>query len=148
MSALATAVVVALLSAPAPIPAQQWSAEQQEVLEFELGCQANKEAWLDCFHEDYVAWGNGNLGVPVNKDDVVAIGGRSWDVDEVLLVHLKVLDINVRGNLAIALVVYTETLRNGDTGEVTTVSTRWTDVCLKEDGRWAWIADHGSPVGN
>ena len=148
MRALAVVCLLVAVLTPSPAAAQQWSPEQQEVLAFELGCQANKEAWLDCFHEDYVAWGNGDLGVPVNKDDVVAIGARSWDVDEVLLVHLKVLDINLRGNLAIALVVYTETRRNGDTGEVTTVSTRWTDVCLKEDGRWAWIADHGGPVGN
>ena len=116
-------------------------------MEFELGCQDSKEAWLDCFHEDYLAWADGSLGVPVNKDDQVAIGGRSWDVNELQFVHLKVEEINVRGNLAIVLVVYTNTVRDTDTGEVTTIIERWTDVCVKENGRWAWIADHGTPVG-
>jgi hypothetical protein len=146
MSALVAAFVVALLGAPAPLPTQQWSAEQQEVWEFELSCQESKQAWIDCFHEDYVAWGNMNLGVPITKSDHIAMGLRGWDVNERLIVHLKPLEITVRGNFAVALVVYTTTVRNGDTGEVTTQSMAWTDVCVKENGRWYWIADHGTLV--
>ena len=146
MSSVAVATLVATLFAFAPPPAPQWSAEQQEVWDFELGCQASKEAWIDCFHDDYVAWGDMSLGVPANKADVVAIGGRNWDTTEVLLVHLKPMEITVRGNMAVALVVYTSTVRNNETGEVITQSMAWTDVCMKEGGRWYWIADHGTVV--
>ena len=146
MSTVLVAIVVAALSASAPLPAQQWSAEQQEVWEFELSCQDSKEAWIDCFHDDYVAWGDGELGVPTNKADAVSMGGRSWDVNERLFIHMKPVEINVRGNLAIALVIYTVTNRNRETGEVTTTSQAWTDVCLKENGRWSWIADHGTLI--
>ncbi len=146
MSALVAAVVVALLFAPAPVPAQQWSAEQQEVWDFELSCQVSKEAVLDCFHEDYVAWADGSLGVPTNKADQVVLAGRAWDENERVFLHMKPVEINVRGNLAIVLVIYHWTDRNRETGEVITRSMRWTDVCLKENGRWFWIADHGNVI--
>jgi ketosteroid isomerase-like protein len=117
------------------------------VWEFELGCQESKEAWLDCFHEDYVAWADMSLGVPATKADHIAIGGQSWDDNEQVFVHLKPVEITVLGDFAVALVVYTNTVRNRETGEMTTTTQAWTDVLVKEDGRWYWIADHGSPVG-
>ena len=72
----------------------------------------------------------------------------SGDVNERLFLHMKPMEINVKGDLAIVLVIYTVTNRNRETDEITTESMAWTDVCLKENGRWAWIADHGSPVGS
>ena len=129
---------------PLTVQAQQWNAEQQEVWEFELSCQESKEVWLGCLHEDYAAWGDMSLGIPVSKVDRAAIDGYSWD--EQVVVHLKPLKITVRGNFAVALVMYTSSKRNRETGEVVTTSSAWTDVCIKEDGRWYWIADHGTVV--
>ena len=147
MRALTLAAILAAQFAPAPTPAQEWSAAQQEILDFELSCQESKEAWIDCFHDDYVAWADMSLGVPFSKADNEAIGGRSWDDNEQLFVHLKPVEITVRGNLAVALVVYTNTVRNRATGEVVTTTQAWTDICIRENGRWYWIADHGTPVG-
>jgi hypothetical protein len=146
MRTLAFAAFFAAQLAPSAISAQEWSPEQQEVLEFELSCQESKEAWIDCFHEDYAAWADMSLGVPFNKADNVAIGGPPWDANEQLLVHLKPVEITVKGNVAVALVVYTNTNRNRDTGEVVTTTMAWTDICIKENGRWYWIADHGTVV--
>jgi hypothetical protein len=140
-------VLFAVLMLPAAATAQQWSAEQQEVWEFELGCQVSKEAFLECFHEDYVAWGNGSLGVPTNRADMLEIGGRRWDENEIVFLHMKPLSIDVRGDMAVVLVIYTVTERNRETGAISTSIERWTDICLKEDGQWYWIADHGSPIG-
>lgn len=131
-----------------PATAQTWTAEQQEIWEFELSCQESKEAWLGCFHEDYVAWADMSLGVPMTKADVAAIGGQSWDDNEQVFVHLTPVEITVRGDFAVALVVYTNTVRNRATGEVVTTTQAWTDVLMKDGGRWYWIADHGSPVGS
>jgi len=147
MRALALMVVAASCLAPATGSAQQWSPEQQEVWDFELGCQESKQAWIDCFHEDYVAWGDMTLGVPHTKADASAMGGYWWDTNEQLLVHMKPVEITVRGDLAVVLVVYTARTRDRDSGEVAMQSMAWTDICVKENGRWYWIADHGAVIG-
>jgi ketosteroid isomerase-like protein len=147
VKSLATLGLMALPLLPSSAFAQEWTPEQQEVWDFELGCQESKEAWIDCFHEDYVAWADMSLGVPARKADNVAIGGRSWDDNEQLFVHLTPVEITVKGDFAVALVVYTNTVRNRATGEVVTTTQAWTDVLIKDGGRWYWIADHGSPVG-
>ena len=146
MRTLAFAAFFAAQFAPALASAQEWSPEQQEVWEFELSCQESKEAWIGCFHEDYAAWADMSLGVPFRKADRAAIGGYSWDTIERLLTHMKPLEITVRGDFAVALVIYTTTRRNRETGEVITTTEAWTDVCIKENGRWYWIADHGTVV--
>ena len=61
--------------------------------------------------------------------------------------YLKPAEITVRGDFAVVQVVYTSTARNRETGEVVTTTEAWTDVCIKENGRWYWIADHGTPLG-
>ena len=145
-----TFAIVALLVPPfLPNAAlsQDWTPEQREVWEFELGCQESKEAWLACFHEDYVAWADMSLSVPHTKADHEVIGARAWDDNEQVFVHLKPVAITVRGDVAVALVVYTNSVRNRATGEVVTTTQAWTDVCIRENGRWYWIADHGTPVG-
>ena len=134
------------LSLPSTAWAQEWSPEQQEVWEFELSCQESKQAWLDCFHEDYVAWADLSLGVPAVKADQVAIGGQWWDDHDRIMTHLKPVEITVMGDFAVVLVVYTDTSRNRETGEIETTTEAWTDICIRENGRWYWIADHGTPV--
>ena len=147
MSTVLVAIVVVALSASAPLPAQQWSAEQQEVWQFELGCQESREARLACFHEDYLAWSDEEFTVPVDYSDAVAFANRFHDTSDIVWVHMKPMEISVHGNVAVVLMVGTWTIRNKTTGEETTRTERWTDVCMKENGRWAWIADHGGPVG-
>ena len=147
MRTLALMVVAAACLAPDIGSAQEWSPEQQEVWDFELGCQESKQAWIDCFHEDYVAWGDMALGIPRTKADASAFGAYWWDTNEQLLVHMKPVDITVRGNFAVVLVLYSARVRDRDSGEVAMQSMAWTDICVKENGRWYWIADHGSVIG-
>ena len=144
---LALTACFSVMCAPTAASAQEWSPEQQEVWDFELSCQESKEAWIGCFHEDYVAWGDMTLGVPFVKADVASLGGYNWDTNEVLTQHMKPVSIKVLGNFAVVLVIYTATNRSSETGEVVATSQAWTDICVKEDGRWYWIADHGTQVG-
>ena len=150
MNTLVAAVVVALLSAPAaPVPAQQWSAEQQEVWDFEEACWRTEDvaSTLPCFHDDFVGWGNPDgVGVPTSKADREASFTRSFATEETTWVRLKPLEIHVHGDMAVAIYIATITVKNKATGEETTATERWTDVCLRENGRWSWIADHGGVI--
>ena len=129
---------------------QQWNKEQKEVWEFEMSCvdafNANDlESFLGCLHDDYVGWFGGS-SVPLNKADRRAIAAREFQTTQVVFSYVKPLSIQVHGNMATVLSIGTFTLRDKATGKETTVTMRWTDVCLKERGRWTWVADHVSPV--
>ncbi len=133
---------------PLAAQAQQWTTEQQEVWDFEMGCGEGRDAFLACYHDDYVAWGDGSFSVPVNHADQMARQGRRFDTNQTVWSHMKPMAIDVHGNLAVVLLVVTWTSQNHVTGEETTRTERWTDVCVKENGRWYWIADHGGPVSS
>jgi ketosteroid isomerase-like protein len=146
-AALALAVFL-----PLAAQAQQWTAAQQEVWEFEEACTANwatqdLEAMMACFHDDYLGWGRG-YPVPWSKADRRAFGARWFETEEVVFLHLKPLAIRVHGNVAIVHYLVTYTRKNKATGEETTATARWTDICLKEGDRWTWIADHGGVISD
>jgi hypothetical protein len=48
--------------------------------------------------------------------------------------------------MATALYIATYTQKNKETGEEKTLTERWTDVLVREGGRWSWIADHGVDI--
>lgn len=135
-----------LLSVATSALGEQLNKEQKEVLEFEMSCinawTANDlESFLACLHDDYVGW-YGLSSVPLNKADRRVLATRDFQTNQVVFAHVKPLSIQVHGNMATVLSLATVTHRDKTTGQETTVTMRWTDVCLKEGGRWAWVADH------
>jgi hypothetical protein len=48
--------------------------------------------------------------------------------------------------MAVVTYVQTSKTKNNATDEVEYSTQRWTDVCLKEDGKWTWISDHGVDI--
>jgi ketosteroid isomerase-like protein len=134
---------------PLAAQAQQWTAAQQEVWEFEEACWAAQdvEALMACFHDDFVGWGIG-YPVPSSKADRRPVFARDFETQERVFLNLKPLDVRVLDNVAIVLYLATYTQRNKATGEETTVTQRWTDICVKEDNRWMWIADDGGLISN
>ena len=144
---LVTAFALGIM-VPLAAQAQQWTTEQQEVWEFEMGCQEGRDAFLACFHDDYVAWADGSFSVPITHADQMALQRRWYNANEVVWFHMKPMAINVQGNLAVVLLVGTWTTRDKTTGEETTSTQRWSDVSVKENGRWYWLADHGGPVSS
>ena len=105
------------------------------------------EALLPCFHDDFVGWGVGST-VPTTKPDRRPFYARDFETSEIVFQYLKPISVMVEGNMAVALYLATVTRKNKATGEESTTTERWTDVLLKRDGRWAWIADHGAPVSD
>ena len=132
---------------PLTAQAQEWTAAQQEVWEFEEACWASQdlEALMACFHDDFLGWGVG-YPVPTSKADRGPRFARDLETEEMVYLNLKPLDVRVLDNVAIVLYLATYTSKNKATGKETTVTERWTDICLKEDNRWTWIADDGDLI--
>jgi hypothetical protein len=139
--------LVSVLLLPIVAFAGDWTKAQQEVLAFEEACLATKNAddFIACFHEDFVGWGQGST-VPTTKTDrlrSIADGFGNFDSETLLF---KPLSVIVKGNMAVVSYVQASKTTNNTTDEVEYSTGRWTDVCLKEDGKWTWISDHGVDI--
>jgi hypothetical protein len=129
--------------------AGDWSKEQAEVLKFEEACISAKSAeeFLGCFHEDFVGWGQG-FTVPTSKADrkKSIIDGFESNESESML--FKPLSVIVKGNMAVISYIDSSKSTNKTTNEVEYSTSRWTDICLKDGGKWYWISDHGVDITN
>lgn len=142
---LVTLLSLFLISLPLNIAANEWTAEQQEVLAFQIQCQSTNDVdeWMECFHDDFNGLGM-NLGpMPTNKNDRRKLDSASRTTFAHELILLKPLSIYVNGNLAIVNYVVQQQQTNKKTGEETINISRWMDVLLKDNGKWSWISDHG-----
>ena len=134
-----------LISLPLNIAANGWTAEQEEVLAFQIHCQSTQDAdeWMECFHDDFNGLGM-NLGpMPTNKNDRRNLDSANRATFARELILLKPLSIYVNGNFAIINYVVQQQQTNKKTGEETIQVSRWMDVLLKDNGKWSWISDHG-----
>ena len=133
----------AALVMPSSSVAQQWTPEQQEVWEFELRCfnMMTAERVAQCFHMDYTGW-NARDPLPL---DWQAVKDASSAFEESTFVSARPLSIKIYGDVAV--VHYMSYWRDSNADGTTTLRwARWTDVAMKEGGRWTWIADAGGPV--
>jgi ketosteroid isomerase-like protein len=141
--------LVSVLLLPIVAFAGDWSKEQQEVLEFEEACVSAKSAdqLIDCFHEDFVGWGLGST-VPTSKADRVKFIVDAFENNDSETMLFKPISVIVKGNMAIISYIASDKTTNRTTQEVEYSTQRWTDVCLKEGGKWYWISDHGLDISN
>mgnify|MGYP006130157041 CR=1 FL=1 len=125
---------------------QELSTEQQEVWEFIEACQERNgtEAWFDCFHEDFAGWLYQDL-VPRTKDGERKFSRVLFETTETRASEVRPIAIRVHGNVAVAH-YYLQNVVRGQDGQDVEERMRFTDVLMKENGRWQWIADHGGPV--
>lgn len=146
MKKLMQLLALPALLLPILASAGNWSKEQQEVLAFEEPCISTQSAddFANCFHEDFVGWGTGS--VPTSKADRKTMATDSFASSTSKLILFKPLSVIVRGNFAVITYLTTGKSTNKATGEVSYSTERWTDVCLKENGKWSWISDHGETV--
>ena len=148
VSRVITAVVAVGVLWPATVVGQELSPEQQEVWQFVEGCQealaAGSEAAFDCFHEDFLGWAYLDL-VPRTKEAERKFSRLRFETTEVRGYDLTPIGIRVHGDFAIAH-YYLQSVVRGQDGQDVEQRVRWTDVLVKEDGRWYWIGDHGGPI--
>jgi ketosteroid isomerase-like protein len=147
---LLVAVAALLVALPSAVRAGEWSAEQKEVWEFIKTCNdhfANKdvEAAMDCIHDDFSGWLY-SQPVPRGKASFEGVGTYMMKTRDTVASELRPIDILVYGNFAIAHYFYVEVQKDQE-GKESFEQGRWTDVMIKEDGKWRWIADHGGSRG-
>jgi len=141
------ALFAAAILLPAYASAEDWSKEQTEVLKFEEACVSTKSAeeLLACFHEDFVGWGQGST-VPTTKADRTKGIMDSFGNSDTETMLFKPVSVIVKGNMAVVSYIHTEKTTNKATKVVEYTTTRWTDVCMKDGGKWYWISDHGIEI--
>jgi hypothetical protein len=140
------AFVVALLAHATLASAQTWSAEQQEVWNFELSQwkrdAAKDLAWVEeLVHPAALIWGNANPA-PQNKGSVARWARYNSGNSTTLEYEIFPLGIVVQGNVAVAHYRYT-TAAEDMKKERKTVNGRYTDMLIKEGGRWQFIGWSG-----
>ncbi len=137
-------LLMSALLLPMFASAENWTKEQKEVLAFEEACITtnNVADFMDCFHDDYVGWSEGST-VPLSKSDRQKPAANFFENNDQEILLFKPVSVIVKGNMAVISYVTWYKSTNKTTDEVTNSRDRWTDVCLKEGGKWTWISDHG-----
>lgn len=142
-------ILITVLLIPGYILAGDWSKEQMEVLKFEEACVTSKSAeqLINCFHKDFVGWGQ-NTTVVTSKTDRIKSIKDGFDNNDSESMLFKPISVIVKGNMAIVSYIDSSKSTNKTTKKVTYSTSRWIDVCIKEDGKWYWISDHGVNISN
>jgi ketosteroid isomerase-like protein len=147
MRRIPSVVFAFVLFLPLTAQAQEWTPEQQELWAWESACWETRdlETIMSCFHEDFVGWGIGNPK-PTTKAERRPTFAESFETTESVSLDLQPLEIKIHGNTAVLVYLATTVTRNKETGVETRAVEKWTDVAMREGGRWVWIADHGNVV--
>ena len=128
------------------VSGQELSPEQAEVWEFIESCQERygSEAWFDCFHDDFSGWLYQDL-VPRTKDGERKFSRILFQTTDTRVSEVRPISIRVHGNVAVAH-YYLQSVVRGQDRQDFEERMRFTDVLMKTNGRWQWIADHGGPI--
>jgi len=153
MRRLSLAVVALALGCATPAQAQQWTAEQQEVLEFITGCW---DAWVEaladetpdrffeaCPQDDDVLFWSTDDGAPGGMRNVY----RNWDYwreVDVDWADMRPIAVNIFGDVAIVY-MYGYWIANTPDGPVTTEYKR-TEVFQRRDEGWHFIGAQSTPA--
>jgi len=138
----AVILVTLLLLAVPPLAAQEWTAEQQEVVEFintftveaYAGGPDEFVAWL---HPDFTGWDYSGKE-PIDFAAMEGTAAEFFDYYDSVRLGTKPLLVSVFDDMAILHTWYREALTSPD-GE-TFMAGRWTIVLKKVDGEWKHLA--------
>jgi len=141
MVATATAVLLLCTVADAA-SAQEWSAEQQEIWKVEQQqwkMSATKDmSWIDTMvHQNMKFW---ETGAPMPRDKASLKHWSRFDADNgsTLEQELFPISVTITGNVAVVQYNYM-VARENYKKERETVTGHYTDVLVKEGGRWLFL---------
>jgi ketosteroid isomerase-like protein len=140
------AVMVAILGAWAAQAAEKWTAEQKEILAIEeklwsLNKPTDVTEMLTYYHPDYMGWDN-DAAVPGGKDGIERWMTYYMSTGDMIVHEIRPVHIWVKGNYAFIDYYYAYVVKDKK-GEDKFKHGRWTDIFVKENGKWLCIGDHG-----
>ena len=130
-----------------PGVAQNWTAAELAVLDRVEDCvqaeiDRNEAAAAACFHPEFVGWRYTMAGTRNNAFERIDRELTRDSGPRLIGFWLQPLSIRIHGDVAVIHYYGYYYLRD-ESGDVSTVRNRWTDVLLDYEGNWVWIADHG-----
>ncbi len=142
---IALGAVYCLLTVP--VFGQSWTPEEQEVWSFvetitKQVADGKVEEFAKSFHKDFVGWAPGGL-VPDTRADRVKKINFFVPQSKSLYYELHPLSIKVHGSIAVVHYIFSSLYTRGENAPEQS-TTYWTDVYMKENGKWQLIADHGT----
>jgi len=152
MRALAVACLLVAVLTPSPASAQQWSPEQQEVIDSIKACW---DIWMDALEADDpdIFFDACDVGGTTywwtmhNAPTTPETDRRNWDRyrdTDTGWSDMRPVSVTVFGSVAVVH-LYGYWLANTATGEVVTEQMR-TEFWQKRDGRWLFLGGQGTPV--
>jgi len=129
--------------------AQQWSDAEKEVWKnvetyWDLAAKGDTEGFLSYFHGDFSGWIN-TAELPHDRATREKFIRFYNPKTKTLLYNIEPLTIKIHGNVAIVHYIYMEVSKYQDEKEQSEQG-RWTDILMKQDGKWVMIGDHGGPT--
>jgi hypothetical protein len=122
--------------------AQTWSPEQQEIWKFEelqWKMSMDKDiSWIDkMVHPNISVWEVGRPA-PQNKASITRWNKYSNASSTVLEQEIFPISVTITGNVAVVQYSYVQ-VREDAKKDRQTVTGRWTDILIKDGGRWQFI---------
>ncbi len=136
-------LVVALAAQASGAAAQTWSPEQQEVWNLEAQqwkmAAAKDTMWLSTMVDPNISYWGVDQPAPQNRASLSIWEKYNNSNGTVLAQELFPISMTINGNVAIAQYRY-ETASEDYKKERTTATGRYTDILMKENGHWMFIA--------
>jgi hypothetical protein len=140
---IAVVVFVVLVATTGTASAQTWSPEQQELWKLEeLQWQMAKDkdmSWIDKMVHPNLSYWDTDQSAPQDKASLTRWNRYNNANSTVLEQELFPISMTITGNVAVAQYRY-RIARENYKKDRETVSGRYTDVFVKEGGRWLFIA--------
>ena len=127
------------------VNAQEWSPAQQEVWKgvndyWAVLAKGDINGFLEYFHPDYLGWDD-NSPLPSTKTDIQKWFQIYMTGTKMLAYEIKPVGIRVHGDFAFADYYYS--MVNEMDGKKKNEEGRWTDILMKQGGKWLIIGDNG-----
>jgi ketosteroid isomerase-like protein len=128
------------------LQAQEWTPAQKEVWKnvndyWALLAKGDVKGFMEYFHPDYVGWDYDSPN-PQTKGETQKWIEFFTQGKKVPFWDIKPLAIKVYGDVAFVDYYYTQVMEGAD-GKRNTENGRWTDILLKQNGKYVLIGDHG-----
>ena len=140
---LALIIPCAFAAAASAASAQTWTQEQQELWKFEeqqWKMAKDKDlSWIDKMAHANLSYWDTDQVAPQNKASLTRWNRYSSGNSTVLEQELHPISMTITGNIAVAHYRYT-IARENYKKEKETLTGRYTDILIKDGGRWMFIA--------